>query len=298
MSNETKRTATCPRCRSQVAVTAKGNLYVHQRDVPLPIGQDTSSYEYEEVARRQTCPGSGMQPAPEGRGIEFMTPDDVAEMLSDERLADMLATAQGASQGRWGAWGMTLLVSEDEAMNVDTATKIGDFYTTDDRGRPRTFDLSHVANMQPMTTIALIEEVQRLRKARRDLAQAIVHTREYVDVDGKLLPPIEGWSWYDALREHAPEFLPRQHEHGVECAFGSPTCPEFARPATGALHDEDPAREARWQAARIGQPVMYDGDKIAYPENWDAAPTDWRDDLAERFREYGWHRMAKFVERD
>jgi hypothetical protein len=48
---------------------------------------------------------------------------------------------------------------------------------------------------------------QHLEKetAVRDLAQAIRLTREYVGPDK--LPALEGWSWFDALKRHAPEFL-------------------------------------------------------------------------------------------
>jgi hypothetical protein len=43
-------------------------------------------------------------------------------------------------------------------------------------------------------------------KAINDLAAALIQTRDYVQpsVD---LPAIEGWSWYDALKEHAPFVL-------------------------------------------------------------------------------------------
>jgi hypothetical protein len=37
------------------------------------------------------------------------------------------------------------------------------------------------------------------------LAQALRLTREYVGAD--LLPAVEGWSWYDALRRWAPHEL-------------------------------------------------------------------------------------------
>ncbi|MFI1166579.1 hypothetical protein ACH4UM_23985 [Streptomyces sp. NPDC020801] len=43
-----------------------------------------------------------------------------------------------------------------------------------------------------------------------ELAQAIRLTREYVGEE--LLPPIDGWSWYDALRRHAPHELPAPEE--------------------------------------------------------------------------------------
>lgn len=44
--------------------------------------------------------------------------------------------------------------------------------------------------------------------AVRELADAIRLTREYIGED--LLPPVEGWSWYDALRRWAPEYLPQE----------------------------------------------------------------------------------------
>lgn len=44
--------------------------------------------------------------------------------------------------------------------------------------------------------------------AVRALAQAIIWTREYVGE--ATLPAKKGWSWYDALREYAPEFLPAE----------------------------------------------------------------------------------------
>lgn len=40
----------------------------------------------------------------------------------------------------------------------------------------------------------------------RELTEAIRLTVEYVGVD--ILPPIEGWSWYDALSKYAPETIP------------------------------------------------------------------------------------------
>ena len=44
-----------------------------------------------------------------------------------------------------------------------------------------------------------------VQPAIAELAQAIRLTREYVGEE--LLPPIEGWSWYDALRRWAPHEL-------------------------------------------------------------------------------------------
>ena len=51
-----------------------------------------------------------------------------------------------------------------------------------------------------------VERAEADRAAVAELAQAIRLTREYVGAD--LLPAVEGWSWYDALRRHAPHELP------------------------------------------------------------------------------------------
>ncbi|HMM95310.1 hypothetical protein [Phycicoccus sp.] len=40
-------------------------------------------------------------------------------------------------------------------------------------------------------------------RAVHELTEAIRHTVEYVGVEG--LPPIDGWSWYDAMRKYAPD---------------------------------------------------------------------------------------------
>jgi hypothetical protein len=51
----------------------------------------------------------------------------------------------------------------------------------------------------------LAAELEQAKTAVAELAQAIRLTREYVGEE--LLPPVEGWSWYDALRRHAPHEL-------------------------------------------------------------------------------------------
>lgn len=38
-----------------------------------------------------------------------------------------------------------------------------------------------------------------MRRAKRELIQAIIWTQEYVQMSA-----IEGWSWYDVLRKYAP----------------------------------------------------------------------------------------------
>jgi hypothetical protein len=54
-----------------------------------------------------------------------------------------------------------------------------------------------------------------------ELAQALRLTREYFGEE--LLPPVEGWSWYDALRRHAPHELPAV----VPAGAGETSCPGF-----------------------------------------------------------------------
>lgn len=49
------------------------------------------------------------------------------------------------------------------------------------------------------------EERHQANAAIRELAQAIRLTREYVGPEK--LPALDGWSWYDALKRHAPEYL-------------------------------------------------------------------------------------------
>ncbi|MFJ4735237.1 hypothetical protein ACIP6V_23685 [Streptomyces sp. NPDC088770] len=49
------------------------------------------------------------------------------------------------------------------------------------------------------------ERIRALETAVAELARALRLTREYVGED--VLPAVEGWSWYDALRRHAPHEL-------------------------------------------------------------------------------------------
>jgi hypothetical protein len=53
--------------------------------------------------------------------------------------------------------------------------------------------------------IAAVQRAEQAEAALAELAQALRLTREYVGED--LLPAVEGWSWYDALRRHAPREL-------------------------------------------------------------------------------------------
>lgn len=54
--------------------------------------------------------------------------------------------------------------------------------------------------------LAAEEALANALRAVAELAEAIRLTREYVGEE--LLPPVEGWSWYDALLRHAPSQLP------------------------------------------------------------------------------------------
>lgn len=65
-----------------------------------------------------------------------------------------------------------------------------------------------------------------------DLARALIQTRDYVQ-PSVLLPSIEGWSWYDALKKHAPgllqEVLDSEHRAQLrleEAATDIPQSPE------------------------------------------------------------------------
>lgn len=40
-------------------------------------------------------------------------------------------------------------------------------------------------------------------QAVHELTEALRLTVEYIGI--KMLPPVEGWSWYDALKKYAPE---------------------------------------------------------------------------------------------
>lgn len=47
-----------------------------------------------------------------------------------------------------------------------------------------------------------------LREAVSELAQALVDTRTRLGESA--MPAREGWAWYDALKKHAPELLPKE----------------------------------------------------------------------------------------
>lgn len=52
--------------------------------------------------------------------------------------------------------------------------------------------------------------VPSVDRAVEELTEAIRHTVEYVGLD--MLPAVEGWSWYDALKRYAPEKAAAFHE--------------------------------------------------------------------------------------
>ncbi|WP_326804916.1 hypothetical protein OIE49_29465 [Streptomyces sp. NBC_01788] len=62
------------------------------------------------------------------------------------------------------------------------------------------------------------ERIRALDTAVAELAQALRLTREYVGED--VLPAVEGWSWYDALRRHAPHELAAADEAYADTIAG------------------------------------------------------------------------------
>jgi hypothetical protein len=50
--------------------------------------------------------------------------------------------------------------------------------------------------------------------AIHELVEALRLTVEYVGTD--TLPPLEGWSWYDALKKYAPDIAKQFQEHHVK----------------------------------------------------------------------------------
>lgn len=170
------------------------------------------------------------------------TLSEVRRGLTMSRLRDLAYAATRATQGRWGAFGTSLLVDETGAANADTATPIGYFTTVDDHGRPQTFDLDYAVAFQPLTGHALVEEVLALREANRDLADALRLTQEYVG--GETLPAVEGWGWFDALSKHAPEMLPAALNGAIDCAQEH----VHAQPV------DEPVNDARAALARLTHP--------------------------------------------
>lgn len=55
----------------------------------------------------------------------------------------------------------------------------------------------------------LQQQVRELRDQRDEAVQALRLTHEYVGTD--MLPAVEGWSWYDALRHLCPSYVATLH---------------------------------------------------------------------------------------
>lgn len=94
-----------------------------------------------------------------------------------------------------------------------------------------------------------------------ELAQALRLTREYVGEE--LLPPVEGWSWYDALRRHAPHELPAVVPAGAGEEPADETREAEAHPPTHTWKVESPRRDkwASWGAThdeRVWAAASYD----------------------------------------
>lgn len=191
--------------------------------------------------------------------------------LNDDRLRTMREDARKATKGRWGAWGMSLLCGVS-GMNADTAEHLADVYTKDEHGRPRTFDLDHIVNFQPEEAMALVDEVLHLRAVVRRAADPTV---DY------------------AVRQR----LLRDAAMGTPIVWGEPTQRVPANALRGALPDEDPAREAQWQANRSGERVAYQNDEGAWVEAEPLGMIGWKAKAEERFREYGWTRLANLMAR-
>jgi hypothetical protein len=118
--------------------------------------------------------------------------------LTDQQLDDIEARAAAATRGPWRQDDFAEIKSPDG----DT---IADYWEPTHTSRNGEF-ITRAREDVP----ALLAEIRRLRAANAELAQAIRLTREYVGED--LLPAVEGWSWYDALRRHAPHELPADRD--------------------------------------------------------------------------------------
>lgn len=114
------------------------------------------------------------------------------------------------------------------------------------------------------------EARHRAETAVAELAQAIRLTREYVGEE--LLPPIEGWSWYDALRRHAPHELPdaapAEAANGPQASQETPAGGEGRRDAPRAAQaDTEPLRRYRaWLANEHARAVGADQATDCPPE--------------------------------
>ncbi|MGW3511195.1 hypothetical protein [Streptomyces sp. NPDC000994] len=109
------------------------------------------------------------------------------------------------------------------------------------------------------------QRAEQAEAAAADLAQALRLTREYVGED--MLPAVEGWSWFDALRRHAPHELTAE-ERAAEPA--RPTLRERSRARWNALTPEQQAERIAALAAIDGPEVVTDRatirDTLAEPE--------------------------------
>lgn len=106
-----------------------------------------------------------------------------------------------------------------------------------------------------------------------ELAQAIIHTVEYVGLD--VLRAVEGWSWFDAMNRHAPQML-------------EDWARKFLRDGTQALsvmgssppEQEPPARPGDLVRVEPGDGRILQGilDEIyLYPMERRQLPTPWPD---------------------
>ncbi|MFJ3867890.1 hypothetical protein [Streptomyces nigra] len=85
------------------------------------------------------------------------------------------------------------------------------------------------------------QRAERAEAAVAELAQAIRLTREYVGED--VLPAVEGWSWYDALRRHAPGQLAGTPELTPEAAAVHRAFAEAADSTTARLAEQQREHE-------------------------------------------------------
>lgn len=99
---------------------------------------------------------------------------------------------------------------------------------------------------EPSRSEGVVDTAIRLLNEQRDaihhLTEAIRFTVEYVGLD--LLPPLPGWSWYDALVEHAPDVAHRFLEERESSRHArAPTFGEHTADALALV--TDPAAEPK-----------------------------------------------------
>lgn len=81
-----------------------------------------------------------------------------------------------------------------------------------------------------------------------ELTEALRYTVDYVGLD--MLPPIEGWSWYDAMLKHAPgvatafslQYEQLKNERETVKAALEPETEPVAMIVSGGVHDSGPTR--------------------------------------------------------